>query len=100
MRRIGTFTRDGEVFRGSIVTLNVQALDVRIEPRNKGSQGDPSHIVLIAGAALGAASSRPVSRSGAVLELELDDPSFAGPITAELVPAADKGHFDLLWRRT
>jgi uncharacterized protein (DUF736 family) len=100
LRKIGTFTRDGDGFRGSIVTLSVQALDVRIEPRMTVKQGDPSHIVLIGGATLGAAWSRPASRGNAVLELELDDPSFAAPISAELIPSADDGNFDLIWHRT
>jgi uncharacterized protein (DUF736 family) len=75
-------------------------MNVLIEPRVRGKQGDPSHIVLIGGATLGAAWSRPASRGHVVLALEIDDPSFAAPITAELIPSTDAGNFDLIWRRT
>lgn len=96
--KIGKFVRQGEGFIGSIITLSVQARDVRIEPSHEG-EGARAYTVLIAGANVGSAAARLSSRPDIVLELELDDPTFAAPIAAELVHSGVDECFDLIWRR-
>ena len=48
MATIGAFKKSGNEFTGEIVTLNVQAKNVRIVPEtNQASENAPSHRVLV-----------------------------------------------------
>jgi uncharacterized protein (DUF736 family) len=98
LRKIGSFVRDESGFVGSIITLSVQARDVRIAEQKSPKPGEPSHLVFVGSAILGAATASNSSQAGVELEMELDDPSFAAPIKADL-RSADGNRFDLIWRR-
>lgn len=64
MATIGTFTKSGNEFKGSITTLSVQAKNVRIVPEDSnGSDKAPSHRLLAGDIAFGAAWSK-TSREG------------------------------------
>jgi uncharacterized protein (DUF736 family) len=95
MAIIGHFSRnpDGS-FTGAIITLSVQAQDVRIIPVPGGSPDGSSHRIMVGAAHFGDA--RP--GAGTALRLALDDPSFAAPIEADLVEQPCGG-FALVWRR-
>ncbi|MBT2246316.1 DUF736 domain-containing protein [Sphingobium sp. BHU LFT2] len=99
MAIIGTFTKTGNEFKGSIVTLSVQAKNVRIVPEeDSGNDKAPSHRLLASDIAFGAAW-RKTSREGRdYLSVKLDDPSFASPVYASLVEG-DDGQFSLIWSR-
>ena len=89
---IGTFRPTPDGWSGRITTLSVQA-DVVIRPA-----GAPGLFTVYAGAAaLGTARRHPAGKT-ATLPVELDDPSWTGPISADLV---DVGHgdFQLIWKR-
>ena len=85
MATIGTFKKTGSEFVGEIVTLSVQAQNVRIVP-DEGSTNDnaPSHRVFIGSAEIGAAWSKRSNEGRNYLSLKLDDPSFTAPIYANL----------------
>ena len=83
MATIGTFKKSGNEYTGEIVTLNVQAKNVRIVPEtNQTSENAPSHRVLVGRAEIGAAWSKQSNEGRDYLGLKLDDPSFTAPIYA------------------
>lgn len=100
MATIGHFTKTGEEFKGSIITLSVQAKNVRLIPETTStSDKAPSHRLTAGEAEIGAAwmnlgngDKRPSYK------VKLDDPSFTAPIYATLVERED-GAFDLIWSR-
>ncbi|WP_375551406.1 DUF736 domain-containing protein [Rhodophyticola porphyridii] len=100
MATIGTFKKSGNDYTGEIVTLNVQAQNVRIAPEtNQTSENAPSHRVLVGRAEIGAAWSKTSNEGRAYLGLKLDDPSFTAPIYANLFDDEDGEGFSLIWSR-
>lgn len=100
MAKIGTFKKVGDEFEGEIITLNVQTKGVRIVPVAHGFSGAaPSHRVLVGRAEIGAAWSEVSSDGRDYLCVELDDPSFAAPICANLVVDNDGETYSLIWSR-
>ena len=99
MATIGTFKKSGTEYTGEIVTLNVQAKNVRIVPEaNQTSENAPSHRVLVGRAEIGAAWSKTSNEGRDYLGLKLDDPSFTAPIYANLFEDEDEG-YSLIWSR-
>jgi uncharacterized protein (DUF736 family) len=100
MATIGTFKKSGNEYTGEIVTLNVQAKNVRIVlETNQTSENAPSHRVLVGRAEIGAAWSKTSNEGRDYLGLKLDDPSFTAPIYANLVNDEDGDGFSLIWSR-
>lgn len=99
MATIGTFTKKGETFTGTIrtLTMNVKAQFVPVKDK---SEGGPDFRIFAGGAELGAAWSED-SRSGETpyLAVKLDDPSFAAPVRAALFENKDDATGALVWRR-
>lgn len=99
MATIGTFKKSGNEYAGEIVTLNVQAKNVRIVPETgQTSENAPSHRVLVGRAEIGAAWSKTSNEGRDYLGLKLDDPSFTAPIYANLFDEEDEG-YSLIWSR-
>jgi uncharacterized protein (DUF736 family) len=99
MATIGTFTKNGNEYKGSIITLSVQAKNVRIVPEdNSGNDKAPSHRLLAGNIAFGAAWSKTSREGRDYLSIKLDDPSFAAPVYASLTEN-DDGSFALIWSR-
>lgn len=103
MATIGTFKKTGNEYVGEIVTLSVQAKNVRIIPE-EGSTNDnaPSHRVFVGRAEIGAAWSKRSNEGRDYLSLKLDDPSFTAPIYANLfndVGADSDETYSLIWSR-
>ena len=100
MATIGSFKKVGNDFRGAIITLNLQAKDVRIvaEP-NRTSENAPSHRVYAGRAEIGAAWSKHSEEGRDYLSLKLDDPSFTAPIYANLLDDEGGEGYTLLWSR-
>ncbi|MGZ9087948.1 MAG: DUF736 domain-containing protein, partial [Rhodoplanes sp.] len=86
MATIGTFKKTGNnEFVGEIVTLSVQAKNVRIVPESsRSAENAPSHRVFVGRAEIGAAWSKRSGEGRDYLSVKLDDPSFNAPIYANL----------------
>lgn len=100
MANIGTFKKSGGEYQGEILTLGVQAKNVRIVPESeRSSENAPSHRVYVGRAEIGAAWSKRSSEGRDYLSLKLDDPSFTLPIYANLFDDADGETYTLIWSR-
>ena len=104
MATIGTFKKTGNEYVGEIVTLSVQAKNVRITP-NDGpmSENAPSHRVFSGRAEIGAAWAKQSNEGRDYLGLKLDDPSFTAPIYANLFDDTvieGEESYSLIWSRS
>ena len=101
MATIGTFKKNGNnEYVGEIVTLSVQARNVRIVPEtNRSGENAPSHRVFVGRAEIGAAWSKRSNEGRDYLGLKLDDPSFTAPIFANLFDDEEGEGFSLIWSR-
>ena len=100
MATIGTFKKSGNEFSGEIVTLSVQAKNVRIVPEaNRSGDNAPSHRVFVGRAEIGAAWAKRSNEGRDYLGLKLDDPSFTAPIYANLFDDEDGESYSLIWSR-
>ena len=98
MATIGTFTRDGDTFTGTINTLALKA-KATLQPVDKTNEQMPDFRVYASGAEIGAAWSKTGKDSERpYLSVKLDDPSFAGAIYCRLVELEGERH-QLLWSR-
>src|SRR5580693_6076400 len=99
MANIGTFKKNGKELQGEIVTLSVQARNVRIVPEaSRPNDNAPSHRIFVGRAEIGAAWSKRSNEGRDYLSVKLDDPSFTAPIYASLVEDGDA--FSLIWSRS
>ncbi len=98
MTTIGTFTRDGDSFTGTIATLALKA-KVAIKPVAKTVENAPDFRVYAAGVEIGAAWSKTSeANSKPYLSIKLDDPSFADAIYCRLIGKTADNHV-LVWSR-
>ncbi|MDX8500860.1 DUF736 domain-containing protein [Mesorhizobium sp. VK4C] len=101
MATIGTFKQSGNnEFAGEIVTLSLQAKNVRVVPDSRASgENAPSHRVFVGRVEIGAAWAKKSNEGRNYLSLKLDDPSFSNPIYANLVEDEEGEGFSLIWSR-
>ena len=100
MANIGTFKKSGNELQGEIVTLGVQARNVRIVPEaNRPNDNAPSHRIFVGRAEIGAAWSKRSNEGRDYLSVKLDDPSFNAPIFANLFDDEDGEGYTLIWSR-
>jgi uncharacterized protein (DUF736 family) len=101
MATIGTFKKTGSnEFTGEIVTLSVQAKNVRIVPETtRSGDNSPSHRVYVGRVEIGAAWAKRSNEGRDYLGLKLDDPSFTAPIFANLFGDEDGEGYSLIWSR-
>ena len=101
MANIGTFKKNGKELQGDIVTLNVQARNVRIVPEaSRPNDNAPSHRIFVGRAEIGAAWSKRSNEGRDYLSVKLDDPSFAAPIYASLFDDEEGETSTLIWSRS
>ena len=101
MASIGSFKKVGGEFQGQIVTLSVQAKNVRIVPEtNRANDNAPCHRVFVGRAEIGAAWSKRSNEGRDYLSVKLDDPSFNPPIYANLFDDEDGDGYSLIWSRS
>ncbi|VTZ21765.1 conserved hypothetical protein [Methylocella tundrae] len=102
MATIGTFKKTGaNEFTGDIVTLSVQARNVRIVPETaRSGENAPSHRIFVGRADIGAGWSKRSNEGRDYLGLKLDDPSFIAPIYANLFDDEDGDGYSLIWSRS
>jgi uncharacterized protein (DUF736 family) len=100
MANIGSFKKVNAEFQGEIVTLSVQARNVRIVPESSRTNDNaPSHRVFGGRAEIGAAWPKRSNEGRDYLSVKLDDPSFNAPIYANLFDAQDGETYNLIWSR-
>ena len=100
MATIGTFKKSGNEFTGEIVTLSLQAKNVRIVPEaSRSGENAPSHRVFAGRVEIGAAWAKRSNEGRDYLGLKLDDPSFTAPIYANLFDDEDGDGYSLIWSR-
>jgi len=101
MATIGTFKKTGSnEFTGEIVTLSVQAKNVRIVPEaTRSGENSPSHRVYVGRVEIGAAWAKRSNEGRDYLGLKLDDPSFTAPIFANLFDDEEGEGYSLIWSR-
>lgn len=96
MTTIGYFRREGETFVGRLATLQIDTA-VKLVPIEKVSPRAPAFRAFVGDNECGAAW-RPLDpASGALLNLELDDPTWAEPVNARLM--AGEEPYPLVWIR-
>ena len=101
MANIGSFKKFGDELQGEIVTLIVQARNVRIVPEaNRPNDNAPSHRMFVGRAELGAGWSKRSNEGREYLSVKLDDPSFDAPIYASLFDDEDGETSSLIWSRS
>ena len=98
MATIGTFTRAGDSFTGSVKTLSINA-KATIKPAEKVSDKAPDYRVFAGAIEFGAAWKKTSGEGRAYLSIKLDDPSFPAPIYATLVEGEEAGSYSLIWAR-
>ena len=101
MATIGTFKKTGtNEYTGEIVTLSVQAKNVRIVPETaRSGDNSPSHRVYVGRVEIGAAWAKRSNEGRDYLGLKLDDPSFTAPIFANLFDDEEGEGYSLIWSR-
>lgn len=100
MAAIGTFSKSGDGYVGTIrtMTINVKA---KITPNtNKANDNAPDYRVYAGGAELGAGWCETAKEEGRdYIALKLDDPSFAEPIRAAFFENVEDGTGVVMWSR-
>jgi uncharacterized protein (DUF736 family) len=98
MATIGTFTKSGDDFTGSVktLTLNVNAKIVLAEKENEKA---PDYRIFSGAMEFGAAWKRTSGAGREYLSVKLDDPSLPKPIYASLIPVESGEEYSLIWSR-
>jgi uncharacterized protein (DUF736 family) len=107
MAQIGTFKRTKTGLSGHIRTLALDAELILVPVDKSDAENAPDYRIHLAGdddpefgPEVGAGWKRTGEKAGDYVSLQLDDPTFAQPIRANLFQADDKGTaFNLLWNR-
>lgn len=96
MSTIGFFRRDGDDYVGRLTTLQIDAT-VRLTPIEKVNARAPEYRAFAGETECGAGWRPNDPASGAILNIELDDPTWAEPIDARLM--AGEEPYPLVWKR-
>jgi uncharacterized protein (DUF736 family) len=100
---LGRFAQNplSDVFIGHIRTLFYKSDKVSFEPLASDNPKAPSHRIYTGDEIeLGAAWTRTNKTDGSVYyDVKLDDPTFAAPVFARLVPAKDGKGYMMIWER-
>jgi uncharacterized protein (DUF736 family) len=98
MAIIGSFTKSGDGFTGTIKTLSLKA-KAEIKPAEKPSDKAPAYRVFSNQAEIGAVWKKTSKEGRDYLSVKLDDPSWPQPVYASLIEAEDGKSLNLLWSR-
>lgn len=97
MATIGTFTKTGDGFSGTVSTLTLN-VKVQVRPAEKASEKAPDYRIFSGRAEIGAAWKKTSNEGREYLSMKLDDPSLPAPILANLFEMED-GEYELIWSR-
>jgi uncharacterized protein (DUF736 family) len=99
MATIGTFTKTGDTFSGTVKTLTISA-KTTIKASDKASDKAPDYRVLANQTVeFGAAWKKTTAEGRPYISVKLDDPSFPAPIYATLIESEEAGTYSLIWSR-
>ncbi|MBL8657595.1 MAG: DUF736 domain-containing protein [Altererythrobacter sp.] len=98
MAIIGTFTKSGDGFNGTIKTLTLSA-KVSFKPIELEGDKAPNFRVTAGTFEFGAAWKKTSRENRDYLSVKLDDPTFPAPIYASLVETDTAGEYALIWSR-
>ena len=102
MATIGTFTKDGAGYAGTIETLALKA-KITFEPQEKRNGNAPDFRVLQLTenftSEIGAAWKKTSRENAEYLSVSIDDPSFAERINCRLVKTGSEQSHTLFWER-
>ncbi|MDF2118354.1 DUF736 domain-containing protein [Roseiarcaceae bacterium H3SJ34-1] len=103
MPQIGEFTRTKNGYAGHIRTLSLDAQIVLIPAEHTDAENAPDYRVHHGnddGPEIGAGWKRTSEKAGDYVSLQIDDPTLAQPIRANLFQSTDdKSVWSLLWNR-
>ena len=103
MAQIGSFRRTESGYSGSIRTLSLNVELVLISVDNTEAENAPNYRIHLGderGPEIGAGWKRTGEKAGDYASLQLDDPTLARPIRANLFQSGgDKSVWSLLWNR-
>jgi uncharacterized protein (DUF736 family) len=97
MATIGTFTKSGDGFSGTVSTLTLN-VKVQVRPAEKASEKAPDYRIFSGRAEIGAAWKKTSNEGREYLSMKLDDPSLPAPILANLFEM-EGGEYELIWSR-
>jgi len=102
MATIGTFTKDGAGYAGTIETLTLRA-KITLEPQAKRNDNAPDFRIFHSGdnfsSEIGAAWKKTSKEGAQYLSVSIDDPSFAERINCRLVKTGSEQGYTLFWDR-
>jgi len=99
MATIGTFTKTGDTFTGTVKTLTISA-KTTIKAAEKASDKAPDYRIFANQTVeFGAAWKKNTGEGRAYISVKLDDPSFPAPIYATLIETEEAGTYSLIWSR-
>jgi uncharacterized protein (DUF736 family) len=98
MSTIGSFSRTGNGFTGSVKTLTLNVKSVKFVPTEGESENGPDFRVFAGTTEFGAAWKKKSDKGNDYLSVKLDDPSFPAPIYSSLVEGDGK-ELPLIWSR-
>lgn len=104
MSLIGQFSRTNSGYSGRVRTLGLDAEVVLVPAEQSDTENAPDYRVHLGpdddGPEVGAGWKRTGEKAGDYVSLQLDDPTFAHPIRANLFQSADdKSAWGLQWNR-
>lgn len=99
MATIGTFSRTGNGFTGSVKTLTLNVKSVKFVPTEGESENGPDFRVFAGTTEFGAAWKKKSDKGNDYLSVKLDDPSFPAPIYATLIEVDGEEGLQLIWSR-
>lgn len=98
MTTIGTFTRRGNGYTGTIETITFTA-ETKFVAIDTESPKGPDFRIIAGNAECGAAWKQRSDKGNDYLSVVLDDPTFSAPIRTSLVETNIKNEYALLWTR-
>ncbi|MQW08209.1 DUF736 family protein [Sinorhizobium meliloti] len=102
MPQIGAFRRTKSSFSGRIHTLTLDAELTLVPAEPSDAENAPDYRIHLGdedGPEVGAAWKRTGEKAGDYLCFQIDDPTFAQPIRANLFQSDDKAAWSLHWNR-
>ena len=97
MSSIGTFTKNGDGYNGTLQTLAF-SVKIKIVAIPKEADNAPDYHITAGGMEIGAGWKRHSAGNKPYVSVKLDDPSFAAPVNGRLVET-ENGSATLYWSR-